>query len=106
MFDDYRLTLGKPLGEGCFGQVVMAEALGVDKDKPKEAVTVAVKMLKGKHQMHTQYILLHSMLNLWVSYAPMEVQERYKVEPEALIIIHYWWLLTDSYGKSGLEAEG
>ncbi|XP_042289288.1 fibroblast growth factor receptor 2 isoform X1 [Thunnus albacares] len=41
-----RLTLGKPLGEGCFGQVVMAEALGIDKDKPKEAVTVAVKMLK------------------------------------------------------------
>lgn len=41
------MTLGKPLGEGCFGQVVMAEALGVDKDKPKEAVTVAVKMLKG-----------------------------------------------------------
>ncbi|XP_036163516.1 fibroblast growth factor receptor 2 isoform X6 [Myotis myotis] len=41
-----KLTLGKPLGEGCFGQVVMAEAVGVDKDKPKEAVTVAVKMLK------------------------------------------------------------
>lgn len=45
--DCCRLTLGKPLGEGCFGQVVMAEALGIDKDKPKEAVTVAVKMLKG-----------------------------------------------------------
>lgn len=42
------MTLGKPLGEGCFGQVVMAEALGIDKDKPKEAVTVAVKMLKGE----------------------------------------------------------
>ncbi|XP_035256157.1 fibroblast growth factor receptor 2 isoform X3 [Anguilla anguilla] len=41
-----RLTLGKPLGEGCFGQVVMAEAVGIDKEKPKEAVTVAVKMLK------------------------------------------------------------
>ncbi|XP_021503541.1 fibroblast growth factor receptor 2 isoform X8 [Meriones unguiculatus] len=41
-----KLTLGKPLGEGCFGQVVMAEAVGIDKDKPKEAVTVAVKMLK------------------------------------------------------------
>ncbi|XP_063193859.1 fibroblast growth factor receptor 2 isoform X9 [Chroicocephalus ridibundus] len=41
-----KLTLGKPLGEGCFGQVVMAEALGIDKDRPKEAVTVAVKMLK------------------------------------------------------------
>jgi len=47
-----RLTLGKPLGEGCFGQVVMAEALGIDKDKPKDAVTVAVKMLKGKRR-HT-----------------------------------------------------
>uniref|UniRef100_A0A674ARA5 Fibroblast growth factor receptor n=1 Tax=Salmo trutta TaxID=8032 RepID=A0A674ARA5_SALTR len=46
-FSRDRLTLGKPLGEGCFGQVVMAEALGIDKDKPKEAVTVAVKMLKA-----------------------------------------------------------
>uniref|UniRef100_A0A8C5W0V7 Fibroblast growth factor receptor 2 n=1 Tax=Microcebus murinus TaxID=30608 RepID=A0A8C5W0V7_MICMU len=42
----HKLTLGKPLGEGCFGQVVMAEAVGIDKDKAKEAVTVAVKMLK------------------------------------------------------------
>ncbi|XP_030628693.1 fibroblast growth factor receptor 2 isoform X4 [Chanos chanos] len=42
-----KLTLGKPLGEGCFGQVVMAEAVGIDKDRPKEAMTVAVKMLKG-----------------------------------------------------------
>uniref|UniRef100_A0A8D2LI89 Fibroblast growth factor receptor n=1 Tax=Varanus komodoensis TaxID=61221 RepID=A0A8D2LI89_VARKO len=41
-----RLTLGKPLGEGCFGQVVMAEAMGIDKDKPSRPVTVAVKMLK------------------------------------------------------------
>ncbi|KAM7073229.1 fibroblast growth factor receptor 2 isoform 6-T7 [Molossus nigricans] len=41
-----KLTLGKPLGEGCFGQVVMAEAVGIDKEKPREAVTVAVKMLK------------------------------------------------------------
>ncbi|XP_073430537.1 fibroblast growth factor receptor 3 isoform X4 [Dendrobates tinctorius] len=41
-----RLTLGKPLGEGCFGQVVMAEAIGIDKDKPNRAITVAVKMLK------------------------------------------------------------
>ncbi|XP_040191218.1 fibroblast growth factor receptor 3 isoform X6 [Rana temporaria] len=41
-----RLTLGKPLGEGCFGQVVMAEAIGIDKDKPNKSCTVAVKMLK------------------------------------------------------------
>nr|KAF6500072.1 fibroblast growth factor receptor 3 [Molossus molossus] len=41
-----RLTLGKPLGEGCFGQVVMAEAIGIDKDRATKPVTVAVKMLK------------------------------------------------------------
>uniref|UniRef100_A0A8C4Y7D2 Fibroblast growth factor receptor 3 n=1 Tax=Gopherus evgoodei TaxID=1825980 RepID=A0A8C4Y7D2_9SAUR len=41
-----RLTLGKLLSEGCFDQVVMAEATGIDKDKPDKAITVAVKMLK------------------------------------------------------------
>uniref|UniRef100_A0AAR2IYB9 Fibroblast growth factor receptor n=1 Tax=Pygocentrus nattereri TaxID=42514 RepID=A0AAR2IYB9_PYGNA len=40
------LTLGKALGEGCFGQVVMAEAIGIDKEKPNKPLTVAVKMLK------------------------------------------------------------
>ncbi|XP_061607168.1 fibroblast growth factor receptor 4 [Phyllopteryx taeniolatus] len=40
------LTLGKPLGEGCFGQVVRAEAYGINKDSPDQATTVAVKMLK------------------------------------------------------------
>ncbi|CAL8303668.1 unnamed protein product [Boreogadus saida] len=45
-FSRTRLTLGKPLGEGCFGQVVMASAIGVDKDKPNKPLTVAVKMLK------------------------------------------------------------
>ncbi|XP_034298324.1 fibroblast growth factor receptor 4 [Pantherophis guttatus] len=38
-----RLVLGKPLGEGCFGQVVRAEAYGIDPERP---LTVAVKMLK------------------------------------------------------------
>ncbi|KAA0704337.1 Fibroblast growth factor receptor 1-A [Triplophysa tibetana] len=42
-----RLVLGKPLGEGCFGQVVMGEAIGVDKDKPNRVTKVAVKMLKS-----------------------------------------------------------
>uniref|UniRef100_G1P553 Fibroblast growth factor receptor n=1 Tax=Myotis lucifugus TaxID=59463 RepID=G1P553_MYOLU len=41
-----RLVLGKPLGEGCFGQVVRAEALGMDPAQPDQASTVAVKMLK------------------------------------------------------------
>ncbi|CAG05404.1 unnamed protein product, partial [Tetraodon nigroviridis] len=42
-----RLTLGKPLGEGCFGQVVLAEAVGLDKNKPARVTKVAVKMLKA-----------------------------------------------------------
>uniref|UniRef100_A0A673CB47 Fibroblast growth factor receptor n=1 Tax=Sphaeramia orbicularis TaxID=375764 RepID=A0A673CB47_9TELE len=42
-----RLVLGKPLGEGCFGQVVMGEALGLDKEKPNCVTKVAVKMLKS-----------------------------------------------------------
>ncbi|XP_060701769.1 fibroblast growth factor receptor 3-like isoform X2 [Hemiscyllium ocellatum] len=45
-FQRPRLTLGKPLGEGCFGQVVMAEAIGIEKDKVNKPITVAVKMLK------------------------------------------------------------
>ncbi|NIG60937.1 fibroblast growth factor receptor 4 isoform 1 [Pontoporia blainvillei] len=43
-----RLVLGKPLGEGCFGQVVCAEAFGMDPIRPDQASTVAVKMLKGE----------------------------------------------------------
>uniref|UniRef100_A0A673M1C2 Fibroblast growth factor receptor n=1 Tax=Sinocyclocheilus rhinocerous TaxID=307959 RepID=A0A673M1C2_9TELE len=42
-----RLVLGKPLGEGCFGQVVMGEATGLHKDKPNRITKVAVKMLKS-----------------------------------------------------------
>ncbi|XP_009302579.1 fibroblast growth factor receptor 1-A isoform X1 [Danio rerio] len=42
-----RLVLGKPLGEGCFGQVMMAEAMGMDKEKPNRITKVAVKMLKS-----------------------------------------------------------
>ncbi|KAM5299970.1 fibroblast growth factor receptor 4 isoform 2-T2 [Ctenodactylus gundi] len=41
-----RLVLGKPLGEGCFGQVICAEAFGMDPAQPDQAITVAVKMLK------------------------------------------------------------
>uniref|UniRef100_A0A4W5LKS8 receptor protein-tyrosine kinase n=1 Tax=Hucho hucho TaxID=62062 RepID=A0A4W5LKS8_9TELE len=41
------LVLGKPLGEGCFGQVVMGEAVGMDKEKPNRITKVAVKMLKS-----------------------------------------------------------
>lgn len=47
-FDPPRLVLGKPLGEGCFGQVVMGEAVGMDKEKPNRITKVAVKMLKCK----------------------------------------------------------
>lgn len=47
-FSICRLVLGKPLGEGCFGQVVRAEALGMDPAQPDQTSTVAVKMLKGE----------------------------------------------------------
>ncbi|XP_052610676.1 fibroblast growth factor receptor 3-like isoform X3 [Peromyscus californicus insignis] len=42
-----RLTLGNPLGEGCFGQVFMAEVIGLNMDSTAKPVTVAVKMLKN-----------------------------------------------------------
>ncbi|XP_030067457.1 fibroblast growth factor receptor 4 isoform X2 [Microcaecilia unicolor] len=45
-FPGDRLRLGKPLGEGCFGQVVKAEAYGINKNRPEKVLTVAVKMLK------------------------------------------------------------
>ncbi|KAJ3588685.1 hypothetical protein NHX12_009539 [Muraenolepis orangiensis] len=45
-FSRDNLVLGKPLGEGCFGQVVRAEAYGLHRDSPEKATTVAAKMLK------------------------------------------------------------
>ncbi|KAJ8282744.1 hypothetical protein COCON_G00052630 [Conger conger] len=45
-FNRESLVLGKRLGEGCFGQVVMAEAYGLNRARPDEVTTVAVKMLK------------------------------------------------------------
>ncbi|CAL8276204.1 unnamed protein product [Merluccius merluccius] len=42
-----RLTLGKALGEGCFGQVVLAEVVGLEKNWPTRVTEVAVKMLKA-----------------------------------------------------------
>lgn len=38
---------GKPLGRGAFGQVIEADAFGID--KTATCKTVAVKMLKGKN---------------------------------------------------------
>ncbi|XP_022080786.1 fibroblast growth factor receptor-like isoform X2 [Acanthaster planci] len=40
-----RLSLGKVLGEGAFGKVVLAEAVGIS--NKEQTSTVAVKMLKG-----------------------------------------------------------
>uniref|UniRef100_A0A672RWR7 Fibroblast growth factor receptor n=1 Tax=Sinocyclocheilus grahami TaxID=75366 RepID=A0A672RWR7_SINGR len=45
-FPRENLTLGKPLGEGCFGQVMRAEAYGINKENQDQVTTVAVKMLK------------------------------------------------------------
>ncbi len=45
------LTVGKPLGEGAFGQVMKGEAFGITNGKT--STTVAVKMLKGKKRPRT-----------------------------------------------------
>ncbi|XP_077478667.1 fibroblast growth factor receptor 1-A-like [Stigmatopora argus] len=42
-----KLSLGKPLGEGCFGQVSSAQAAGLDRERPWRLTQVAVKMLKA-----------------------------------------------------------
>lgn len=57
----------------------MAEGLGIDKDRPKEAATVAVKMLKGK---------------------PTEGSAEGRGGARAGII-GYWWLLSDGEGGGG-----
>ncbi|XP_033757557.1 fibroblast growth factor receptor 4-like isoform X2 [Pecten maximus] len=44
-FNREKLTLGKPLGEGAFGLVMRAEAMGL-KPSPLTSTVVAVKMLK------------------------------------------------------------
>ena len=43
-----RLTLGNSLGEGCFGQVFLAEAIGFNMNNTVKPVPMAVKMLKGE----------------------------------------------------------
>ncbi|KAI4584652.1 hypothetical protein MJG53_020695, partial [Ovis ammon polii x Ovis aries] len=44
-----RLVLGKPLGEGCFGQVVCAEAFGMDPTRPDQASTVAAQTFLARN---------------------------------------------------------
>ncbi|XP_077981310.1 fibroblast growth factor receptor 3-like [Glandiceps talaboti] len=47
-FPRNRLTIGKPLGEGAFGQVLEAVAVGIGKNgSNNSSITVAVKMLKS-----------------------------------------------------------
>lgn len=44
-FPKERLRLGRTLGQGAFGRVVKAEAIGLESEN--SSTTVAVKMLKG-----------------------------------------------------------
>ncbi|XP_061436967.1 fibroblast growth factor receptor 3-like [Lethenteron reissneri] len=59
-FPRERLTLGEQLGEGCFGHVLLAEALGMEPSRPHRSVRVAVKMLKAHateaetHDLHAE----------------------------------------------------
>uniref|UniRef100_A0A3B3ZDB8 Fibroblast growth factor receptor n=1 Tax=Periophthalmus magnuspinnatus TaxID=409849 RepID=A0A3B3ZDB8_9GOBI len=66
-----KLSLGKPLGEGCFGQVVLAEAVGIDKNKPTRVTKVAVKMLKDNRQTQKHHQLVGGPLYVVVEYAEL-----------------------------------
>ncbi|KFM79024.1 Fibroblast growth factor receptor 3, partial [Stegodyphus mimosarum] len=54
-----KLIIGKRLGEGAFGQVMQAEAIGLFGDK--KSVTVAVKMLKEGHSDQDAIDLISEM---------------------------------------------
>ncbi|OWK13796.1 KDR, partial [Cervus elaphus hippelaphus] len=58
-----RLKLGKPLGRGAFGQVIEADAFGID--KTATCKTVAVKMLK-EGATHSEHRALMSELKILI----------------------------------------
>ncbi|XP_034267204.1 vascular endothelial growth factor receptor 2 [Pantherophis guttatus] len=58
-----RLKLGKPLGRGAFGQVIEADAFGID--KTTTCSTVAVKMLK-EGATHSEHRALMSELKILI----------------------------------------
>uniref|UniRef100_A0A3Q2I213 receptor protein-tyrosine kinase n=1 Tax=Equus caballus TaxID=9796 RepID=A0A3Q2I213_HORSE len=58
-----RLKLGKPLGRGAFGQVIEADAFGID--KAATCKTVAVKMLK-EGATHSEHRALMSELKILI----------------------------------------
>ncbi|XP_021557252.1 vascular endothelial growth factor receptor 2 [Neomonachus schauinslandi] len=58
-----RLKLGKPLGRGAFGQVIEADAFGID--KTATCRTVAVKMLK-EGATHSEHRALMSELKILI----------------------------------------
>ncbi|XP_061436945.1 fibroblast growth factor receptor 3-like [Lethenteron reissneri] len=66
-FPRERLTLGEQLGEGCFGRVLLAEALGMEPSRRHRSVRVAVKMLKAHateaetHDLHAELETLKKM---------------------------------------------
>lgn len=82
----YRLTLGKALGEGCFGQVVMAEAIGVDKEKPNKPITVAVKMLKGMLNTDSAKDLPHHVIQIYIE-REREIMLRLSVYKEMVYVV-------------------
>ncbi|XP_023218467.1 vascular endothelial growth factor receptor 1-like, partial [Centruroides sculpturatus] len=55
-FPKERLKLGKTLGQGAFGRVVKAEAIGIEDGET--STTVAVKMLKERADVHQRKALM------------------------------------------------
>ena len=58
-FPPERLTLGKTLGQGAFGRVVLAEAIGLREDEP--STKVAVKMLKERADIEQKKALMDEL---------------------------------------------
>ncbi|KAH7643343.1 vascular endothelial growth factor receptor 3 [Dermatophagoides farinae] len=57
-FPKERLILGRTLGQGAFGRVVKAQAIGLDESDESESTTVAVKMLKERADSNQRKALM------------------------------------------------
>lgn len=84
-FPKERLRLGRTLGQGAFGRVVKAEAIGLENEN--SSTTVAVKMLKGNaYSLHNFSAHLYSCVCVCLERA--DTNQRKALMAELKILIH------------------
>lgn len=83
-FPKERLRLGRTLGQGAFGRVVKAEAIGLESEN--SSTTVAVKMLKGTVLLKENYNFPNSNLLIYKERA--DTNQRKALMAELKILIH------------------